>query len=296
MIRHVRHTEIDRVKWDTCITGCTCPLIYAESRYLDLTAPGWDALVKDDYEAVFPLPHRTKWGFKYVFQPAFTQQLGAFGAHDATPFLEAIPADFKLIDLQLNSGNTISSGRSNKRPDLLLDLAHPIEALRKNYSENTRRNIRKSAAEGLQPVPVHDLETLIRLFRDYRGKDVAMRDDDYLTLAKLYSDPLLSERFESHGLINAAGELLAGALFLRSRHGWIFLFSAIHPQGRKSGAMSALIDGFIAQHAGESTFLDFEGSSDPDLYRFYKSFGSAETVYLQIRMNRLPFPLRMFKS
>lgn len=296
VIRHLRHNDIDRTKWDTCIADCTCPLIYAESRYLDITAPGWDALVLGDYEAVFPLPHRSKWGFDYIFQPAFTQQLGAFGAHDATPFLRAIPSNFKLIDLQLNSGNSTSTGKLRQRPNLMLDLAHPIESLRKNYSENTRRNIRRSATEGFRTTTVPELSELVGLFRGFRGKEISMRPEDYRILERLHGDPFLAGRFETHALRNASGEMMAGALFLRSGHGWIFLFSAVHPEGRKTGAMSALIDGFIERHAGESTFLDFEGSSDPNLYRFYKSFGSAETVYLQLRINRLPFPFRLFKS
>jgi hypothetical protein len=97
-------------------------------------------------------------------------------------------------------------------------------------------------------------------------------------------------------LKDSTGKLMAGAVFVRSQHGWIFLFSAVHPEGRESGAMPALIDGFIEQHAGEQTCLDFEGSSDPNLHRFYKGFGASETVYLQVRINRLPLPLRWFKS
>jgi hypothetical protein len=271
-------------------------LIYAESRYLDITAPGWDALISGDYEAVFPLPHRSKWGIKYVFQPAFCQQLGVFGAHDATPFLEAIPTEFRLIDLQLNSGNIASVGKQMKRPNLVLDLSHPIELIRKNYSDNTRRNLRKTEAEGLRHDTTGELAELIRLFREHRGKEITMGPDDYLLLEKLHTDPGLSRRFELQCIRNAEGKLLAGALFLRSSHGWIFLFSAIHPEGRKTGAMSAVIDRFIERHAGEATILDFEGSSDPNLHRFYKSFGSSETVYLQVRINRLPLVLRLFKS
>ncbi|MFM2206167.1 MAG: hypothetical protein RL213_142 [Bacteroidota bacterium] len=296
MIRYVRHSDIDRLKWDTCVAGCNLPLIYAESWYLDIVSPGWDALIKGDYEAVFPLPHRSKWGFTYVFQPPFCQQLGAFGAQDATPFLDAVPKEFRLIDLQLNSGNTASSGRLKKRPDLLLDLGRPVEVLRRNYSENTIRNIRKAQKNQLSNNPPTDLREVIALFRAYRGKNLRLKEDDYKVLTGICSAATSRGRFALHALRNADGTLMAGAVFVRSQHGWIFLFSAVHPQGRETGAMPALIDGFIGQHAGEQTFLDFEGSSDPNLHRFYKGFGSSETVYLQVRINRLPLPLRWLKS
>ncbi len=37
-------------------------LIYAKSWYLDIVADQWDALVENDYEKIFPLVHRKKYG------------------------------------------------------------------------------------------------------------------------------------------------------------------------------------------------------------------------------------------
>jgi hypothetical protein len=59
--------------------------------------------------------------------------------------------------------------------------------------------------------------------------------------------------------------------------------------------MSAIINSFIREHSGEKLYLDFEGSMDANLSRFYKSFGSKEIVYLQIRKNNLPVLLRWLK-
>ena len=51
--------------------------------------------------------------------------------------------------------------------------------------------------------------------------------------------------------------------------------------------MSAVIQHFIESHAEEKKILDFEGSMDPNLASFFKSFGSKEVVYLQIRKKYL---------
>jgi hypothetical protein len=59
--------------------------------------------------------------------------------------------------------------------------------------------------------------------------------------------------------------------------------------------MSQLIDSFIRDHSGEEVYLDFEGSMDLNLARFYKGFGSKEVVYLQIRKNNLPGIIRWLK-
>lgn len=66
------------------------------------------------------------------------------------------------------------------------------------------------------------------------------------------------------------------------------MFSGITDQARNNGAMFLLVDDFIREHAGRDLVLDFEGSSDPNLARFYLGFGSKECVFLQIKINRMP--------
>ena len=64
-------------------------------------------LCLNDYEAVMPLTWNKKYGFYYLYQPAFTASLGVFGKNIdeqlVEEFLEAIPAKFKLIEISLNS-------------------------------------------------------------------------------------------------------------------------------------------------------------------------------------------------
>ena len=113
MIRYYRHSEIDKSRWDNCIKASPAGIAYAASWYLDLVSPGWEALIEDDYAAVFPLTSRRKYGFNYLFQPFFTQQGGLFKqdefihAEKTKLFLESIPSKFKLIEINLNTSNQI---------------------------------------------------------------------------------------------------------------------------------------------------------------------------------------------
>ncbi|RYY85548.1 MAG: hypothetical protein EOO15_16730 [Chitinophagaceae bacterium] len=68
-IRYLPHAEIDKARWDNALMRCPNATLYATSRYLDHMSPGWDALVQGDYDALFPLPWRSKWGLRYVYQP-----------------------------------------------------------------------------------------------------------------------------------------------------------------------------------------------------------------------------------
>src|SRR4030042_6270076 len=78
MIRHFIHTEINREKWDTCIENSCFETIYPYSWYLDLVSPAWEGLVMGDYEAVFPITWKKKYGILYIVQPVLSQQLGVF--------------------------------------------------------------------------------------------------------------------------------------------------------------------------------------------------------------------------
>jgi hypothetical protein len=153
LIRHLRNTEIDKTKWDKCINASPAGIAYASSWYLDLVSPGWEALIEDDYAAVFPLTSRKKYGFNYLFQPFFTQQGGLFTqdeivhAEKTKQFLEFIPSKFKLIEINLNTSNQINSigdFKISKRRTHHLSLNNSVEELRKNYSDNLKRNLKKA--------------------------------------------------------------------------------------------------------------------------------------------------------
>ncbi|MBS1975692.1 MAG: hypothetical protein JST13_15195, partial [Bacteroidetes bacterium] len=78
-IHYLQQHEIDKTRWDACISSSANGLIYACSSYLDTMSKNWDALVLRDYEAVMPLTWNKKYGVYYLYQPAFTASLGIFG-------------------------------------------------------------------------------------------------------------------------------------------------------------------------------------------------------------------------
>ena len=62
MIGYLKNEEIDRSKWDACLAEIPGVKPYAWSWYLDIMAPGWNALIDDDYNSLFPLPCFRKFG------------------------------------------------------------------------------------------------------------------------------------------------------------------------------------------------------------------------------------------
>ncbi|MBU2650508.1 MAG: GNAT family N-acetyltransferase [Bacteroidetes bacterium] len=296
MIRYLHQNEIDRDKWDHCILHAFNGMIYGYSWYLDIVAPRWEGLVENDYERVFPLPGSRRLGIDYIFQPFFTQQLGLFSVSILNPekvheFLNAIPSRYKWIELNLNTLNKIDSDGFQVSPQVNheLDLIQPYDGISRNYHTNTRRNLKKAAESGLNIVKNIQPGDVIQLFRQNRGKDVTtLKDDDYKRLSRLIHTCLHKGIAEVYGVYNHVNELCAGAVFVTANKKAIFLFSGMNQEGRESRAMFLLIDHFIREHAQSHLVLDFDGSNDPDLARFYRGFGSNECHYLRVTADRLP--------
>ena len=303
MIRYLEHDSVDKLKWDEAIDASSNAMVYAKSWFLDIVSPGWKALVEDDYKSAFPLTCRKKFGIQYLYQPFFTQQLGIFSTKALTPdtvdnFLAAIPDSFRLVEIQLHHSNKTETKKflTTKRITHHLNLGQPIGTIQKKYSENLKRNLKRAQQNNLSITGDFSTTEIIDLFQRNRGRGVeTLKQKDYSTLEKLISVAHSKGLITKYG-IRIDGTLEAGAIFLKSNHEYIFLFSATGNRAKETGAMTFIIDHFIKLHAGERKLLDFEGSMDPGLARYYKSFGSDEIVYLQIRKNNLPLPLRWVKK
>jgi Acetyltransferase (GNAT) domain len=303
MIRHLSNPEIDRERWDDCIRKSFNGIIYAYSWYLDTVAPQWEALIDDDYKTVMPLVKGKKMGIQYLFPPFFVQQLGVFSVNKLTAenvlqYLKSIPNQYRYWEINLNTFNKVTGTDFEYRPNLTheLDLIDTYENLKRNFSDNAKRNIKKAAQFPLQLSNSPSREEIITLFRSGRGADVkVLQEAQYDTLRRLLNVVDSRGRLHARGVLNENGQMIAGAFFIDANGKVIFLFSGLNEEGREKGAMYLIIDRFINENAQKNLVLDFEGSNDPELARFYRGFGAKECVYLQARCNRLPWPVSLLK-
>jgi hypothetical protein len=301
MIRYLKHDEIDMVKWDQCILSSFNGMIYAYTWYLDTVCENWEALVESDYERVFPLTAGKKYGICYLYQPFFTQQLGIFSksilnAEIVNNFLNSIPSKYKYIEINLNILNKIESNHIKVIPQLNyeLDLIHNYDHIYKNYSKNTRRNVKKAGNAELTIVKNIKPDELIKMFRENRGKEIiTLKENDYLMLNRLIYTCIYKGNAELYGAFTERNELCGGAVFVTSNKKAVFLFSGLDAEGREKGAMFLIIDAFIKEHAQNHLVFDFDGSNDPNLARFYRGFGSNECYYFRIERKNLLWPISL---
>ena len=292
-IRYLRHHEIDLSKWDRCIRQASNGMIYALSDYLEAMAPGWEALIYKDYEAVFPLPVRKKFGWHYIFQPILVAELGLFG-NDLTPgltdrFLDAIPSKFRYIDLPLNYQNRSERKEVYTRQNFALQLNRDYNDIYDGFNKNVKRNILKAERQHCEIDADTDISNVTALSMKHIGDAKALRA--FEKLFRFFRDQGQAKAYA----VRHGNEVIAAAAFLFSHDRAYYVLAGNHDDSRSRGASHSLINAFIKDHARKNILLDFEGSDVPGLAQYYASFGAVPDPYAAVRWNRLPLLLKWLK-
>ena len=287
MIRYLTHNHIDTQRWDECIAQSPDGMVYAWSWYLDVVHPGWEALVEDDYETVMPLTGGKKYGINYLFQPFFTQKWGVYGKNvvekeKIEEFLAAIPEKFKFAEFRINHYQV----ENHRNIELSLNQEYPV--LAENYHSNTKRDLAKAKKENLKVVEDVEPSAIIELFRKNRGSDIKKwGDKEYNRLLNLVETAKKHDSCLILGTKNADNQLVAGAFFMISHKKIVFLFSGADESNKELHGLSFLLDFVIEKYSRTDYILDFEGSDNDGLARFYKGFGGKEIFYSELKFNKL---------
>jgi len=300
-IIYVKHNDIDFLKWDDCINHSLNGIVYAYSWYLNIVADEWDALVGDDYKAVFPLVWGRKYGVPYLYQPLFTQQLGVFSSikidsQNIKSFLDSIPKKFQYQIINFNTFNNLENLRGDvfERVTYQFDLVQSYFDLSSNYNVNTKRNISKSIAMGVSINKMLSVADYIHFKR--QNLIVPLKNNQIERLRRIMLQALEKGVGEIYSAVTEQRELCAAAFFIRSNEKIIYLSAASNELGRTNRAMFTIVDQFINDYSESQLVLDFEGSSIETVARFYAGFGAKKCTYQQIVVNRLPWYLKLFKQ
>jgi hypothetical protein len=314
MFRHITHKQVDRSQWDSLIMRAPNGLIYALSWYLDIVSPGWEALVKETngrYVAVLPLPVQTKFGFRYLKQPLFAQQLGLFYLEKPTK------VDWQQVGLILRKRfrlisqyafNTSNSELLNPGQSALagvafttyyLSLRPRYKHLLASYKANRRWRLNQAFRHNLCIEPSTDIDEMVRIFNENTAPKIhgiIGEDYEYRLLRALYA--ATSQRNMAHmwQAVTATGEVVAMILLFEFNGQLTYIFNCSTTTGKAVGAISALLDQVFRIYAGQDVCFDFEAPEVPNVAHFYASFGSVATPFLTITANRLPWPVRQLKA
>ena len=125
------------------------------------------------------------------------------------------------------------------------------------------------------------LAEVVSLFRADRGATITQwKGPEYARLTRVALHAIAAKDAFVYGVKNADNyHVVCGVLFFVSHHRITFLFSGNSVLGKTRQAMTYLVDQVIREYAGTDYVLDFEGSDDLNLARFYLGFGAQEVKY-----------------
>jgi hypothetical protein len=284
MIQFVTSDHIDPKRWDDAIYSSQFPSIFATYQFLSLSCKTWGALIDETYQTLIPLPYNVKFGVHYIYTPPFISRLGVFSSksidqQDILGMLSQIPSKFVLKELILNQCNDLDTGNLFTSYDLSLNSS--FDTLYSSFSSNTKRNIKDAETKGLTYSDHVEIEEVIQLFKQNRGKELSKKIpqnhyDILITLAKLAEK---NDLLDKVAVRNSQGVLIAAALFLKDQDRIWFWFSGRNNTYAEEKGMFFLINEYIKQHTNQQIILDFNGSNNPNIARFYAGFGSQKYTY-----------------
>jgi hypothetical protein len=290
----LQHNEIDFDAYNRCIESSPFATMYAMSWYLDAVSLKWNLLMADDYRYVMPLPVKQKWGLKYLTQPYFCQQLGIFSSYPLTAdvyknFISAIP--YCICRLQFNSGNFFDDSLSVKN-NYTLKLNDLYLHIRENYKKNFIRNIRKAEKENLRLEKSTDWQIFLDVVKNNAGKSPILHLlSTFETIVRQIKNRVIIEIWS----VKNEGEIiLSSALFIRWKNRIYYMLPVSTAEGKAKQSMSFLLDKFIETYAGQPFILDFEGSSLPNIARFYANVGGVKESFPVLFKPRILFDLLAF--
>ena len=306
--RYLSNFNINKVKWDDCISNSFNRRVYALSWYLDIVAVKWDAIVYGDYEAVCPIVFKKRLFFKKHYHPLFAQQLGLFILDNRySDRKELIMLFFSFINKKLKGYEfcftaelsddleQFSEKNSFKiRKNLELSCSSNYEQIHKKYKKNIIRNLQKSSLKELYMTNKFMIEDFITLYTVNVAKKINLSSKNLIKISNIINvclerkmGCLLGVKSKSH-LLNssdksAGSSVIEAAFIISCFNRDIVIFHATEKQYKSYQPMTFLLNYYIENHLNSNKVLDFEGSNIPGIYRFYKGFGAVENNYLHIK-------------
>ncbi len=296
-ITRIHHQDIDFKKWDQTILNSETPFVFAQSFYLNATCPKWDALIIGDYESVFPLTYKTKFGYSYLPQPPFTSQLGVFGKVNLEVeqlFYEYITKHFTLIDLELNVSNKISSEFISPKNTYILNYKNEYK-----FNQNTKRNINKAIENGfiVERVGDNDVVTLSQKYLNpFLEREVKLNKATVSLLDDLLKNSIDSKTLYTFKVLDKDQMIKALGHFISNGKHALYLKGTNFDKADNSGSMHLLMKYAIEFFADKATFFDFGGGSKQGLANFYMGFGGQVSTYSFLQVNRLPRLIKFIKN
>ena len=301
MITYVKRKDLDLEKYNTCIEKSNQSKVFAFSWYLDIVAENWSVLVYKDYNAVMPLPWKKKFFIKYIYPPFWLLELGVFSLDDKFDiqlFFKALFSKFKFVETRLNSKNKLNISRKYLKDGQMqvLKLEDDYTSILSNFRKDRKKDLQRAFKNDLTEKWNDNPNYLITLFKNNVGKRTSnIIDKDYDSLQKLISTCIKKRVGEVLSIYDKNNNIVASGFFLKHKKEVTILVSSTDFKNRKNGANTFLIDRAIYKYQKNFKVFNFGGSSINSVAKYFSSFNAVTLIYQHLKINNLPFLLKIFK-
>jgi hypothetical protein len=270
-----RRSDISEVAWKALLDRSPDHAIFSQLWLLD--AVGEDsvyAAIYDDYQAGVPLMVAKKGCFTLALAPLWVSYLGPLGnLANQEVFCQLqrfLKTRFTLYALPM-APEASHLPKYYARPTFILDLSRYTQP-----EKHHQRQLRKAKESGLIVRERGDAEAFTDFFWNIRGGRVpGFKPYHRERLLSLTQEAIKMRSGYCAEAITEQGEVVAMVYFLLRGSTAYFLDGTANEQGRSCGAMFLLIhEGLIRHKESGIKHVDFCGSKDPGVARFYKGFGA----------------------
>ncbi len=282
-IQQIKRKDLNLEKYSETLQNALNYRIYAEYWYLDvLTNEKWECLVYGDYEVVMPIPLQYKFGFKFVIQPLYCQQLGVFYQNEISKELfdefKKSLHEYRVRAYNFNEENTkIFQPAGELRPNYLLGLEKDYSEILEKFERDRKKDIRRNQKHEFNFSNDFQIDKYFELLKS-EYPDLA-KSIDLVKMRKLIETLIKQNKLKSYTLLNDESKVISICLFAESAERIILLFSARDKELETKGAFAYLLNYVIETSSAQNLILDFEGSMIEGIAKFNSSFGAEPSYY-----------------
>ena len=266
--------------------------LFMQAWWMDAVCTGkrWEVI------AGMPCLVRERLGMRYVVMPQETQIGGLWIpvkgegltvkgdlADEIVKALEERKLDYYYQHFPIGSPLPEELGKRGfnirKHTTFRIEDLQDLETVRKRYSENKRRQIRKAATLELVDVTPERFYAFHKACLGKQGKEIAYSEAFFR---------LLNAACEAHdarkilGLQDASGALHAAVYLVYDKTTCYFLIPCYAPEFGNSGAGARIVDEAIRFASEKGLAFDFEGSMIPGVANHYAQFGSTPRYFYEV--------------
>lgn len=277
---------------------------YVDVDYFDALQTNWMLAFDEASQIGIPLAVGKKIGLQYTYQAPLVQKYAFIGtnAKDVLAqqsLMHQLPAYFKLTEINIPTStiDLANTWKTRVRRNAVLDLNLPYDELFSSFGSNHKRNLAKADKLGLEVLipTIEEAKLGIATFLSSTTSKFQVQKGYGKAFYNLIDSTLYPSKLEAFQIFQNES-LLAMAIVFRNKGYLVNLLSFATDLGRESNALFLLMDAIIRKNANKPLMLDFEGSDNDGIFRFYKGFGAQNIPYLHVRNNNLPPLLRWLKK